>query len=340
MTRTKKLTIFNHKGGVGKTTLNVNIGAALGEVGKRILLVDTDPQCNLTSYLLDDDVVNDLLDHSGTTSGRTIWSALKPILDGTGGPRTVKPIRTGIDNVFLLPGDIRLSEYEQFLGDAWTDCLKRRLSALRATASISFLTNELARTYGFDYVFFDAGPNIGPLNRVIILDTDRFVVPVACDLFSVRALITLGQTLKSWVIDWQTIANLAPDDALLLAGKPKFLGYIPQRFKVYGKEMAKAPSFYLRRIERQMYRDVVAVLRKLDPEMVPDSMVDAQLGQVKEFGVIMQIAQRQGVPISKVTGGDVNQKSAAWGAFRSIARSILRKTGTTSHPRRESPKKK
>ena len=60
--------------------------------------------------------------------------------------------------------------------------------------------------------------NIGPLNRVLLLDSDFFIVPVACDLFSVRALSTLGQSLKRWTIDWETIAGLAPDEADLLKG--------------------------------------------------------------------------------------------------------------------------
>ncbi len=46
----RRITLYNHKGGVGKTTLSVNVGAALAARGERVLLVDSDPQCNLTSY--------------------------------------------------------------------------------------------------------------------------------------------------------------------------------------------------------------------------------------------------------------------------------------------------
>ena len=50
--KSKPIALFNHKGGAGKTTLSANIAATLAWLGKRVLLVDADPQCNLTSYLL------------------------------------------------------------------------------------------------------------------------------------------------------------------------------------------------------------------------------------------------------------------------------------------------
>ena len=51
--RATRLALYNHKGGVGKTTITVNLAAALAAKGKNVLLVDSDPQCNLTSYLFD-----------------------------------------------------------------------------------------------------------------------------------------------------------------------------------------------------------------------------------------------------------------------------------------------
>jgi cellulose biosynthesis protein BcsQ len=300
----QRLTIYNHKGGVGKTTLSVNIGAALAEMGFRVLLIDSDPQCNLTSYFLPDDVVDDLLDTSDQPDGRTLWTALKPVVNGTEPVREVEPYELPIDRLFLVPGDIRLSEFEQLLGDAWTDSFKRRIGGLRSTTALSTLASLLIETHKFDVVMYDTGPNIGPLNRVIVLDCDHLVVPVACDLFSVRALSTLGQTLKSWIVDWQTIASLAPDDIELLPGKPRFMGYIPQRFKVYGRTMAQAPTYYLRKVQKQIGSDVVKVLRKVGPRLVPSAGVDPRIGQVQEFSSLAQLAQRQGLPLWNVQGGN------------------------------------
>ena len=73
-----RITLFNHKGGVGKTTLTANIAFALAEMGKSVLLVDSDPQCSLTSYLLPDDTVDDLLEESSEHNGQTIWTERAP----------------------------------------------------------------------------------------------------------------------------------------------------------------------------------------------------------------------------------------------------------------------
>jgi cellulose biosynthesis protein BcsQ len=331
--RPVRIVIYNHKGGVGKTTLTVNIAAALAEMGKRVLLVDSDPQCNLTSYFLPDDVVDDLLNHSNESSGRTIWSALRPVAEEIGGVKPVPPIETGTRRLHLIPGDIRLSEFEESLSDSWTSCIKRKIGGFRATCAISSLVTRVDAVERYDYIFYDTGPNIGPLNRVLLLDAEYFIVPVACDLFSTRALATLGQTLKRWIIDWQTIVALAPADAELLRGRPRFMGYIPERFKVYGQRMAEQPSFYLREVERRIYSDVIAVLRKVDTTLASPRLSESRLGQVKDFSTVVAKAQREGVPISKVTGIPGATRAEAWQSFRSIAEEIQRRVRARQRPR-------
>src|SRR5947208_8287543 len=141
--RAKRISVYNHKGGVGKTTLTVNIAAALAEQGSRVLLVDSDPQCNLTSYLIEDKVVDELLDKSDKASGRTLWTALKPIVEASGGVSEIEPYERG--GLFLLPGDIRLSEFESVLNDFWGDCVQRKVRGFRGTSSLSALVNQCAR---------------------------------------------------------------------------------------------------------------------------------------------------------------------------------------------------
>ena len=323
MSNPVRITIYNHKGGVGKTTLAVNIAFALSSLGKSVLLVDSDPQCNLTSYLLSDDVVDELLDHSNRKNGQTIWSAVKPVIDNTRSVRLVK--LTEIGDVALLPGDIRLSEFDEFLGDAWADGFKRRIGALRATSSISYLISKLDSQRNFDFVFYDTGPNIGPLNRVLLLDSDFFIVPVACDLFSTRALATLGQTVKKWIIDAETIDAIAPDGAMVLNGRPEFLGYIPQRFKVYGQAMTKEADSYHKTIKSRVHKDISSVLRKIDRKLAPPRSVDPVVGKVQDLASIVQAAQRQGVPIwnCSAPSGRARLKKIAEKSFFQIAEYIV-----------------
>ena len=288
------------------------------------MLVDTDPQCNLTSYLLSDDVVDDLLDHSDGPNGQTIWTAVKPIFDRTGIGKTIKVVNIG--RLGLLPGDIRLSEYEESLAEAWTDSFKRRLGGFRATTSIADLVTQVSQKHSFDFAFYDTGPNIGPLNRVLLLDSHFFVVPVACDLFRVRALSTLGQTLKRWILDARAIASLAPDRAVLLPAEPRFLGYIPQRFKVYGQTMASEPTKYLREIKKKMYENVAAVLREIDTTLAPKPSIDPIVGRVPDFASLVQTAQRDGVPLWQCSSTYGDKKQAAKETFDEIATFILRAT--------------
>ena len=321
--RAKRIALFNHKGGVGKTTLTVNIAAALGSMGKRVLLVDADPQCNLTSYLVAEDVLDTWLDESDTSEGMTLWTALRPIVQATGDLYQIEPVEPGIRKVLLLPGDIRLSDFEQELTQMWSDCFQRKLRGLRGTSALSQLVNLISADHKIDYVFYDCGPNVGPLNRVILLDCNFFIVPAACDLFSIRALKTLGQTLATWVSDWRMIDRLAPDGIYLLRGDPRFLGYIPQHFRIYRGQVASGYSKYMSQIEKHIASDVVKVLRKIDPRLASTSLSQNKLGQIKDFGTLANESQIQGVPLMQANAGTPDQRRQAQLAFESIARKII-----------------
>ena len=325
--RAIRLAIYNHKGGVGKTTLTINLAYALSQLGKKVLLVDSDPQCNLTSYLVDDEVVDALLTESDLAKGQTLWSGLKPVIEGTGMPRQIPLIESS--NLFLLPGDIRLSEFESILDNFWSDCVQRRVRGFLGTNALSLLVNQAAEKIEADYVFFDAGPNIGPFNRALLLDCDFFIVPAACDLFSVRALKTLGHTLRDWIGQWEGIKRFAPDNAPLLPGKPRFLGYVPQRFRIYGSSMSRGHSFYLGQLEKRVFSDIVEPLRKLDPNLADENITSSRLGEVRDLGVLVEEAQRQGVPLALVKGGNASMKQRADTTFRQMAERVMQRTAVT-----------
>lgn len=296
----------------------------MARMGKRVLLVDSDPQCNLTAYLIDGEVVDDLLDLSDDDEkGQTLWSAVKPVVEAMGDVRAISPLPLPQSRLFLLPGDIRLSDFEAELGTFWAECLQRKLRGYRGTTALSWVISQICHQEKIDYVFYDSGPNIGALNRVILLDCDHYIIPVACDLFSVRALKTLGITLGNWVTDWQTISTLAPEGTYLLPGFPTLLGYIPQAYSLYRGQIASQQAKFLPLIDRAVREDVIGHLKQVSKRS-PGSPI--RLGEVKDFNTLVSASQIQGLPLEAVSAGTNEQRLIARSTFRGIARRIIERT--------------
>ena len=316
-----RLGVFNHKGGVGKTTLTVNLALALAEPGAKVLLVDSDPQCNLTSYLVEQAVIDDLLDNSDSDDGQTIWSAMKPVVEGTGEPRLISPIQLP-NGIELLPGDVRLAEFESQLNPFWVECFARRTRGFRGTTALSQLVNRVASDRAAEVVLYDTGPNIGALNRAIVLDCDDFIVPAACDLFSLRAIKTLGHTLSMWITEWRQIEQMAPDNFYLLPGAPEVLGYVAQRFRTYASQISIAYAELLPRIEKSVKEDIITVLQRLDPALVVNAIPPLRLAEIRDFGSLANKAQQQGVALWNADAGTQSQRDGALACFTDLARIV------------------
>ena len=329
----KKIALFNHKGGVGKTTLTVNLADALVDAGKTVLLVDADPQCNLTSFYLEESDLEQMLEDSdGTGEGKTLWSAIKPVVEGRGGIASIPLWTTGNRSIHFLPGDVMLSEFEEELPSAWTECFARRTRGYDVTTALAQVVNSAAKTVEADVCFYDMGPNVGALNRAVLLDCDYFITPVAADLFSLRALSTVGRSVAKWISDWETIRKLAnsADKARLPVGKPHYLGYVTSAFKVNSGRNASDPhADWERKIAPRVTRRVVEPLRTIDANLVPTT--GNKLGGIKHFHGLAPEAQKHGVAIGKLRGlvnsGHYGQVDEANSQFADLAREVIRRTG-------------
>lgn len=152
-----------------------------------------------------------------------------------------------------------------------------------------------------------------------------FVVPCAFDLFSLRAIKSVGRTISKWIELWTTISDMAPDDAPLLPAKPRFLGYIPQRFRTYGGEIAGAAKPFLNRIEKSVYGDIANVLKEVSPSLVPKPSQSIRLGEIKDFASLVPLSHDQGLPLWKVSSSTSFDylKEQASDAFDDLAKAII-----------------
>jgi cellulose biosynthesis protein BcsQ len=320
--RAKRLCIYSHKGGVGKTTLTTNIGYALAGKLKRVLLVDSDPQCNLSAYLVDAQALDKLLDESDGDGGQTVWSTVKWADTKNQEPVVIEPLEK-VTGLRFIPGDIRTSEFEEDLQLFWDECKRRELRGFTGTTSLSLVVNSICAKYDVDFVFYDCGPNIGPLNRVVLLDCDYFIVPAACDEFSIRAVRTLGYTLERWITQWSDIADLAPDGTYLLRGRPCFLGYIAQQFRIYGGRMTQEFARFVSRIDKHVQEDLVGVLNKLDAGLVLQGPRGAEFGEVQNLSSLVSAGQTSGRPVWEVDAGTPDLRAAAKTAFDLMADRLI-----------------
>jgi cellulose biosynthesis protein BcsQ len=335
---TTTIALFNHKGGVGKTTLIVNLARAFGQAGYTSLIVDCDPQCNATAFFLNEKSVDQLLDESiEPEEGGTLWSGIAKSARGRGEVRAVDTI--ALDNqVFLLPGDVILGTFEDRLSTAWKDSFSRDATAIDLMSALHRCIALTAKTVNADIVLLDVGPSVGSLNRSIILGCNYFAVPVGCDLFSLRALRTLGRTMTSWITDWRTVQGLASglDDVTLLHGRPQFLGYLTQHFNVYRGRSTSAFDEWETKIPNRIVRDLTDQLRQVDPTLVP-AWRQNKLGAIPAFHSLAPLSQSYGVPIGGLRGiqgvnpGNYQKIDEADLLFRQLAGEIVVRTKLKHH---------
>jgi chromosome partitioning protein len=164
----KSIAVFNQKGGVGKTTTVVNLSACLASKGKKVLMLDIDPQGNTTSGVGVDK----------TALGKTIYD----VLINNDDPRECI-IETSRENLFIIPSSVQLAGAEIELTE-----ISRRELQLRE--SISKIKSD------FDYIFIDCPPSLGLLSINALSAVDSVLIPIQCEYYALEGVSQLMNTIK------------------------------------------------------------------------------------------------------------------------------------------------
>lgn len=320
------ISFFNNKGGVGKTSLVYHLAWMYAEQGKKVVAVDLDPQSNLSSFFLTEEQIEILWEASDQPN--TIYRCIQPLIKGIGDilPPKLEEIEINGVTVALLAGDLALSQFEDDLATVWPECADGRERAFRVMSSFWRIIQSAIISYSADLVLVDMGPNLGSINRAIMISTDYLVIPLASDLFSVQGLKNLGPTLATWRSQWiERRAKNPVSDLKIPEGKMAPVGYIAMLHAERESRPTKAYQRWLERIPR-VYRD--EILGDVTSE-IPSLRDDPnRLGSLKHYRSLMPMAQDAHKPIfflkpaDGVVGAHYYSVQNAYHNFKQLSQNI------------------
>lgn len=298
----KSIAVFNNKGGVGKTTFLCNLAASLSHhEGKKVLVVDADPQCNATQYMFDDVTVDEIYEKDGFT----ILDVVKPLAQGKGFVKELHVRKSQAFKVDVIPGDPGMSLEEDRLASDWVQAAGGDIRGLRTT----FLFSQLLSQCGdYDYVFFDMGPSLGSINRAVLVAADGFVTPMSTDIFSIRAIDNISLSLSNWKKKLQrALEDIGDDVADLEIKNPcwhlQFVGYLTQQ---YVAKMVRGDKQPVRAFDKISKKIPLRIERQLVAQFTDQQQPSANfnLGSIPTLNSLIPLAQSAHAPIFALRASD------------------------------------
>lgn len=317
-TMSKRIAIFNHKGGTGKTVSAYHIGWKLTEHGHRVLLVDGDSQVNLTALALGFDDFDEYYE-AEATKRKNIKDGVSAVFDGK--PTSLEPFDcpTALNNnkLFVLPGHADLAAYEGQVSLAQETA--GTLSVMKnLPGALQTFLQMIEQHHEIDYTLIDLNPGLGAINQNFFMASDGFVVPTNPDPFSLMAINTLGKHLVRWN-EWKrnNFSKFEDADYPLHASTPVFLGTLNSRFNKHASKAAKKFDTRINQIDAAVDATLVPLLEKhrmtvgakcytsafekWKDKLSEDNKGVYALARIPDFQALIHTANISEVPIFKLT---------------------------------------
>ncbi|MEW4130426.1 AAA family ATPase [Bacillus cereus group sp. BfR-BA-01399] len=309
----KVVTFFNNKGGVGKTTLGVNIAAYFSiEMGQRVLVIDVDPQANTTQMLISEDKW-DLLYSDDNKEIKTLHDYLTPLAQGD--PEinsTILEPSKGSENRFkvdLIPGDPNISIIEDILSDAWNKSISGSIEGFRKTNWLKSIVNRFKEDY--DIIFIDVGPSLGALNRSVLLNSDYIITPMGSDIFSLMAVKNISKWIGSWKADYTNGVSLMKRKGTPFEGfninleAEKVSGLIGYSVQQYVTKTFKDGRRPIKSYDA-IIKEIPTIIENNLSDLIPNNLnIDnLNLGDIPYLYSLVPLAQSNNTPIFELKSAD------------------------------------
>ncbi len=324
----KVITLYNHKGGVSKTTTTFNLAHYLAEEGKRVLVVDADPQCNMTEILLaplisrldeEAEKTNSLNDLPGTT----LLDLLSPRIEGAIPEIEINEVKVIKINESLdcIRGSVDINTIEDAIAESHMQRFSTKTHEKRTYVAIGDFLTRFGEKNKYDYIFIDVGPSSGALTRSCFLACDAFFIPVSPDRFNLQATKTLSMIIDRWIGEHaQIYKDFKRVELPIKIGKPIFLGVISQHFKISKGLPKPGYKLWMERIPLSIYENLFPILRKYSDERMDLTSglgkKEITVTEIPDFGSLATVSQEYGKAIFQIERQDtriVTESGQAWG---------------------------
>lgn len=318
-----RLTVFNNKGGVGKTTLTFHLAHILSDMGKKVLLIDLDPQCNLSMTCLPEEQLLKIWEEEEEViynwgkdtpvlrqSPRTIHYLLKPTEIGESEFENL-PIPCKIEHatgLYLIPGRPTLHMFEAVLGRRYSEINTADPLALRTVSNINRIAKNYALKHGFDFVLFDTSPSLGTLNKVVLSFVDAFMIPCQPDSYSSYGIKHIGKVLDLWIKEFDKLKGALNEQTWKTHFEDRYinlLGYVVYNAKKYEKQtnneynLAQAHNNYIQKFPQIIKDNYRSELH----DKIPQDTMALPIGRsaiTHTHNTFTAIAQKYHAPMWKI----------------------------------------
>ncbi|MCG5238173.1 ParA family protein [Azospirillum doebereinerae] len=335
----KIIAFFGIKGGTGKTTIAYNLAWMLAERGLRVLMVDLDPQASLTLMALGE---HRSLALWRANAPSTISKALiKTVTDGLHADASAVQRQPLSEKLSLIPSDLGLFEYEDYLARAWHRCLFATDKVFPTSDDLGkenfYLMCALyrvirlhANAHRADIVLLDLASGLGSINRAGLLMADHLIFPLTPDKLSQFGLESMWTARNSWGQSWAGVhyryGNFVNE--ILPKGRMEPLGYVLSHLSTFGNRLVAAHAHA---------SDTIAfsysqyILQQNPP---PPGVEDPNcLARIKNYHSLSALASEAHKPMfllrpaDGALGGHMKATQDVYYAFQALAERIVDRIG-------------